>query len=208
MEERWVIEDDEALARTAVSDTEAFSQLYERFFGPINAYMRAQVPDEATAEDLTSRVFYRALAAAASYRGEGSYRAWIFQIARNTLSTWRTQNQQDRVNLEEIPDPHDDAPSAALLTVVDEERDLLWGTIASLPEAQREVVHLRYVKDLSIDEIARVTRRSSVAVRQLLHRARAGLRRRLRKRDVAALLGATGTSALLAIGYRHHRRHR
>src|SRR5688500_5672803 len=137
MEEPWVIEDDEALARTAVSDAEAFSQLYERFFGPINAYMRAQVPDEATAEDLTSRVFYRALAAAASYRGEGSYRAWIFQIARNTLSTWRTQNQQDRLNLEEIPDPHDDAPSAALLTVVDEERDLLWGTIASLPEAQR-----------------------------------------------------------------------
>lgn len=206
MEETSVILDDQALARHAVSDAEAFSQLYERYFHPIRAFMLAQTGDPAAADDLTARVFLRAFTSAASYRGEGSYRAWIFQIARNTLADWRSQRDNLEVPLDDVSDPQDDAPSAALLTLVDEERDLLWGTIASLPEAQREVVHLRYVRNLSIDEIARVTKRSSVAVRQLLHRARAGLRKRLRARDVAALLGATGTSALLAIGYRRHRK--
>jgi len=209
MEESVVDLSERALGREADKDAEAFTELYERYLDPVTAFLRANTADAATAEDLASRVFFKALTSASTYRGEGSYRSWIFQIARNTLATWHTERARLQIPVEEIPEQMDATPSAALLTVVDEERDFLWETVATLPEAQREVVNLRYRFNLSIDEIARVTRRSSVAVRQLLHRAKHGLRRRLRTRDVAALLGAaTGTSALIAIGYRRHRRTR
>jgi RNA polymerase sigma-70 factor (ECF subfamily) len=209
MEESVVNLSERALAREADRDAEAFTQLYERYLDPVTAFMRANTQDAATADDLASRVFFKALTCASTYRGEGSYRSWIFQIARNTLASWHADRARLQIPVEEVPEQPDATPSPALLTVVDEERDLLWDTVADLPEAQREVVHLRYRGNLSVDEIARKTRRSSVAVRQLLHRAKQGLRKRLRTRDVAALLGAaTGTSALVAIGYRRHRRAR
>ena len=198
-----------ALGREADTDAEAFTQLYERYLDSVTSFMRANTDDAATAEDLASRVFFKALTSASTYRGEGSYRSWIFQIARNTLATWSAERARLQIPVDEVPERIDAAPSPAFLTVVDEERELLWETVAALPEAQREVIDLRYRFNLSIDEIARMTRRSSVAVRQLLHRAKHGLRKRLRTRDVAALLGAaTGTSALIAIGYRRHRRTR
>lgn len=197
---------DETLARAAGSDAAAFSELYTRHFHSIYSFIRAHVPNAATAEDLTSQVFFRALTSAATYRGEGSYRAWIFGIARNALATWQRESARLQVTMDDVPEQADEAASPALLTVVGEERELLWDTIDALPEAQREVIHLRYWKNLSVEEIAHVTRRSSVAVRQLLHRAKQRLRKGLRGKDLAALLGATGTSALIALGYRRHRR--
>ena len=209
MEERVIDLDERSLARDAARDADAFTRLYERYLDPVTAFMRANAADDATADDLASQVFFKALTSASTYRGDGSYRAWIFQIARNTLADHHAERGRLHIPVDEVPDRVDGEPSPAVLSLVDEERDLLWDAVGALPDAQREVVQLRYRLNLPIDEIARRTRRSSVAVRQLLHRAKHGLRRRLRARDVAALLGAaTGTSALIAIGYRRHRRAR
>jgi RNA polymerase sigma-70 factor, ECF subfamily len=68
--------------------------------------------------------------------------------------------------------------------VVGEERHAVWKIVAELPPAQREVVALRYLKDFSTDEIARITDRTRGAVRILLHRARARLRKTLEGKGI------------------------
>ncbi len=195
--------EDEALARRASSEAEAYAELYERYLEPVHRYMRAHIPDHATAEDLTAQVFLKTLVSASTYRGEGSYRSWVFQIARNTITTWQMNKAKAAVPVEEIADPTP-LPVAPDISDVDEETDLVRATVAQLPQAQQEVIKLRYWKDLSIDEIARRTSRSSVAVRQLLHRAR----RRLRKNlvEVSAIAGATGASAIAIYSIAKHRR--
>ncbi|HEX2058039.1 MAG TPA: sigma-70 family RNA polymerase sigma factor [Actinomycetota bacterium] len=175
---------DEELAARAGRDFAAFAELYQRYLEPVYRYVRSQTRDRATAEDLTAQVFFKALDSAHTFKGEGTYRAWIFTIARNTVSTWRADKKRNLVPIEELPEHPDPAPSAPSLAIASEDRDLLWTAVARLPEAQREVVRLRYLRELTIDEIARRTRRSSGAVRVLLHRARARLQRLLESKDL------------------------
>ena len=176
--------DDETLARRAATDFEAFAELYERYLCPVYRFLRSQTPDEATAEDLTANVFFKALSFAAGYRSEGTYKAWIFRIAQNTLSTWGAQRSRSAIAVEQVPDTIDPEPSPASLTIASEASGVVWQTVSELSPAQREVVQLRYLKDLTIEEIAGVTRRSSGAVRILLHRARAKLRSSLGGKDL------------------------
>jgi RNA polymerase sigma-70 factor, ECF subfamily len=176
--------DDKTLAERAERDFEAFAELYRRYLCPVYRFVRSQVPDDATAEDLTAHVFFKALSSAGSYRGDGSYSAWIFRIAHNSLSTWRRRAGRSVEVVEEVPERVDPTPSPPSQVIVGEERDLIWQTVSQLPPAQREVVGLRYIEDFSIEEVAEITRRSRGAVRILLHRARNRLRKALDGKDV------------------------
>ena len=193
--------EDETLARKARSEEAAFAELYERYLEPVHRYVRAQVPDHATAEDLTAQIFLKSFVSASTYRGEGSYRSWIFQIARNTIATWRSTRPRSEVPVDEVPDP-----TRSQLEPAAPERDVVRATVEELPEAQKEVIRLRYWSDLSIEEIASSTSRSPGAVRQLLHRARRRLEKRLTAKDIGALAGATGASALAIYSLARHRR--
>jgi RNA polymerase sigma-70 factor (ECF subfamily) len=169
--------DDETLAARAARDFAAFAELYQRYLEPVYRYVRTQTRDRA-------QVFLKALNAAGTFKGEGSYRSWIFSIARNTVTSWRADRKRKLLPIEALPEHPDPAPSAQSLAIASEERALLWTAVARLPEAQREVVRLRYRRELTIDEIARLTRRSSGAVRVLLHRARTRLGHVLRSKDL------------------------
>jgi RNA polymerase sigma-70 factor (ECF subfamily) len=194
---------DDALGARAAIDADAFAVLYERFGRRIHRYIRVRVRDEAVAEDLTAQTFYRALASADTYRGEGSYAAWLYRIAKNTISTWRARRASNvEMSLPFLPDGVDEDSSPLTAALAGEERAALREIVDELPDAQREVVRLRYWKDLSIDEIADATRRSSTAVRQLLHRAKRRMKDRVSAKDLTILLGATGASALAAYSYK------
>ena len=199
--------EDEVLAKQASAEAAAFAELYDRYLSVVYRYVRSQVPDHATAEDLTAQVFLKSFVASSSFRAEGSYRAWIFQIARNTVSTWRATTGRSELPVEHIPEDIKSEPTDPV-AADEESRDALKETMARLPDAQQEVLHLRYWKDLSIEEIAASTRRSSGAVRQLLHRARRRLRKTLTAKGVGALAGATGASALAYYSIKRHREHK
>jgi RNA polymerase sigma-70 factor, ECF subfamily len=200
-----IVTDDETLARDAARESGAFAELYARYLFPVHRYVRSQVPDAATAEDLTAQIFYKSLISARTFRGEGSYRAWIFRIARNTIATWRTQRSNAEIPVGEIDE---DLASSGDLSLVTLEDDEVTATVDDLPDAQREVILLRYWNDLTVDEIAATTRRSPGAVRQLLHRARARLRKNLSGADITALAGATGASAFAIYSIARRKRHR
>lgn len=176
--------EDAVLASRAARDFTAFETLYRRYVDSVYRFVRSQTPDDATAEDLTAQVFFKALASAETYRGDGAYRSWLFRIAHNSLSTWRSNRSRGALVLEELPEAPDPDPSPAAHAITNDARGAVWRQVADLPPAQREVVALRYLEDLSIEEIARVTHRTRGAVRILLHRARARLRSALEGKDV------------------------
>jgi RNA polymerase sigma-70 factor (ECF subfamily) len=174
---------DEQLAERAAADFEAFEELYRRYIVRMYRFLRSQTPDDATAEDLTAQVFFKALSSAASFRGDGSYKSWIFRIAHNTLSTWRSRRGR-ALTVEQVPEKVDPGPTPVSHAIAREERDLVWEEVEALPAAQQEVITLHYAEDLSIEEVARVTKRTRGAVRILLHRARNRLRHALEGRDL------------------------
>jgi RNA polymerase sigma-70 factor (ECF subfamily) len=170
--------DDESLAMGAAEDFEAFAELYRRHECVIYKIIRAQTPTDDVAEDLTAQVFFKALPGAKTWRGDGSYRSWLYAIAQNSISSYRRAKQRVAV-VDVIPEPVDPTPNPDSQVIVGEARDLIWKRVSELPEAQKEAVILRYLKELSIEEVARITRRTKGAVRILLHRARMKLREKL-----------------------------
>lgn len=76
--------DDEALAQRAQQETELFGELYRRYAKEIERFVHSRVSDPVLAEDIASKVFSKALQALPRYK-EGSFRAWLYRIARNTI---------------------------------------------------------------------------------------------------------------------------
>jgi RNA polymerase sigma-70 factor, ECF subfamily len=169
--------DERALVEVAQSDPAKFDALYEMHFGRVYAFIASRVRDRATAEDVTSDVFHKALANLARFEWRGvSLAAWLLRIAANAVV------DQAKRAAREFPSPEDPAELAAdpglrpseLRTI--ENRARLFLLVGQLPEAQRQVVHQRFVDQRSIREIAGRLGKTEGAIKQLQLRALQRLR--------------------------------
>ena len=164
------------VVRVQSGDREAFSAIYLRYFDAIYGYLRVALRDAHEAEDATQEVFLQALRAIPRYELRGQPpRRWLFRIARN--------HAIDRARRRR-PDLADPSVLEARVEGVDELETFLSDAtlvahIERLPDAQREVLFLRYAVGFEAPEIAVMTKRTPAAVRQIHHRAIAELRRRL-----------------------------
>ncbi|MEO8609835.1 MAG: RNA polymerase sigma factor [Chloroflexota bacterium] len=169
---------DETLARAALHNPSAFAELYQRHVRRIYRYVLARVGTIHDAEDLTAETFSALMKSMHSYRGQGSFAAWLTIIARNTVANHYRARRSD-VPLDavtETPDfqpPTDEIVSrrlqlASVLTALDR-----------LPDEYGEVVRLRIFGELSTAETAEVMGKSEGAVKMLLHRALRDLRKQV-----------------------------
>jgi RNA polymerase sigma-70 factor (ECF subfamily) len=160
------------LVRVAQADPAAFAALYDRYRDRIYCYllMRTDTPEDA--DDLLQAVFLKALDALAQYRpARGPFSAWLFGIARNTASTFRSRRPPS-VAWDLVPEillPVDEhEPDAHLQRQEDLGRlHLLFG---QLDESKRELLILRFVANLTIAEIAVVIGKSEAATKKQLTR--------------------------------------
>jgi RNA polymerase sigma-70 factor (ECF subfamily) len=166
--------DERLLVEAAKSDPARFDALYQMHFERVYAYVATRVRDRATAEDLTSEVFYKALANLCGYEWRGvPFVAWLLRIAANAVID---QGKRAARELPAVDDPQE--PAAAELRVV-EDRARLFRLVGQLPEAQRQVVQGRFVELRSIREIAERLGKTEGAIKQLQLRALEKLRSQL-----------------------------
>jgi RNA polymerase sigma-70 factor, ECF subfamily len=167
--------------RAAQADRAFFATLYRRYLDRVYGYAFYQLGDHHDAEDVTERIFLAVLRALPDFRDQGStFRAWLFRIAHNTIAN--AHRSRARRRTEPLPDDFqraapnaDPAPQVAL---ADELREIRHA-VAQMPDDRRQVILLRFVDDLSTNEIAQVLDRSPGAIRVLLHRSLRELASRL-----------------------------
>ncbi len=160
--------DEAALVAAAQRDRQAFGPLYARYANPIYKYCFAQLGNRQAAEDATSLVFTKALDGLPRFHG-GSFRAWLFTIARNVVT--------DQFRARRFDAPLEAAaavaaPGATLDDLAaDADRDRgLWALLAELTPDQRQVIELR-LRDLAGPEVAVVLGRSHAWVKVTQFRA-------------------------------------
>ena len=146
----------------------AFERLVRPLLSPLRRYLRAQVGD--TADDLVDEVLLAAYEHLDRFHGtEAHFRSWIFTIAHHQVVDQhrrrRAEQPLDRTGSRRAAD---DTEAEALSHVAEGE---LRRRLADLAPAQRQVLLLRLVADLSIEQTAAVLGRSSGAVKALQHRA-------------------------------------
>jgi RNA polymerase sigma-70 factor (TIGR02952 family) len=163
-----------ALVRQAQEgDAEAFGRLYDHYVTMVHRYVYHRVGDRATAEDVTSETFVRALRRIDSLSFQGrDVGAWLVTIARNIVldhvksSRYRLEvATADMRDADRATDGPEDAVVAHLTN-----RELL-ACVQQLGSEQQECIVLRFIHGLSVSETAAIMGKKDGAIKALQHRA-------------------------------------
>lgn len=144
--------------------SEDLGQLWDELTPKLYGYLVNTLRDPTLAEDILQSTWLRAMEALPKFQQRGvGFGAWLFAIARNECRMhWRKTNRE--VPFE--PEIHDRAADTQSHSTIDVERML-----AALSEEDREIIRLRYIADLPINDIARILNINFIAARVRLHRA-------------------------------------
>ncbi len=169
--------------RRAASDAEAFGELYERHVRRIYAYIYYRTGNHHDAEDLTERVFQRALGRVSEFQDMGvPFSAWLYRIAHNLVANWhRDRSRRPTVALDEgsasgMASSHPEAEAEA-----SEERELLLEAVRALPPERQQLLILKFVERMSNAEVGQVMGRTEGAIKSLYHRTLSALRDEIRR---------------------------
>lgn len=160
----------------SAGDMGAFRVIAEALEPRLNRFYAQLGVPEADRDDLFQDSCLRLYRAAASYDPSRPFLPWALTVARRVMLNWH-RARKPTVPLDEAYDvaAEQRAPGAGA------EADVWRFARDRLPAASYELLWLCYGEDLEPSEIAAVTRRTSVHVRVLLHRARNALARELEK---------------------------
>ncbi|MBE0696139.1 MAG: sigma-70 family RNA polymerase sigma factor [Anaerolineaceae bacterium] len=177
--------EDETVKQATCGDTDAFSLLYERYVTRIYNYIFYRTGNPHEAEDLTARVFHRALHHINHYDNRGvPFSAWLYRIAHNLVANWHRDNSRRKeVPLEDYTQqPHRAiAPEASVVN--NQEMEDLLKVIRRLPPDRQQLLILKFVEGMSNAEVAVIMIRSEGAIKSLYHRTLMALRDEMQKMD-------------------------
>ncbi len=176
--------DEELVLRARQGDGEVVGELVSRYRPAIVRFCFGCLGNAQDAEDAAQDVFGK-LSPGCEWP-QGAFRPWLYRVARNRcldLAKMRGRNRVAAgsfVHDSRLPSPRT-GPRTAVLR--EERREHTRRLVAAMPEAQREVLVLRYFEDLSRREIAEVLGLSVSVVKLRLFEARQQLKERLRERE-------------------------
>lgn len=182
---RWVVADlGDVLEQAQTGSERAWERLYEQFAGPLRAYVVMRGASDP--DDLVGEVFVQIARNLPRFEGgEAEFRSWIFMVAHNrVIDERRRAGRRPSTPVathDELMSPLGDAEDEALDALgLDRVRSL----VSCLTPDQRAVLLLRFVGDLTLDEVAAALGRPLGAVKQLQRRALRSLKRGLVAADV------------------------
>jgi RNA polymerase sigma-70 factor (ECF subfamily) len=166
------------IALACEGDAEAFGLLYEKYIDQIYNYIYFRTSNGKDAEDITSRVFLRALNHIEKYEDRGyPFSAWLYRIAHNLVVNWyRDSDRTDEISLlDQYPPPTEEGTVEERIEAKDEKAYLI-RIINSLPEDRKELLILKHVEGLTNSEIGQIMDRTEGAIKALYHRTLESLR--------------------------------
>ena len=179
--------DENLMLRFGRGDAAAFEDLYRRHESRVFRYLRRNVRNEASANDLMQEVWFAVARSAPGYQPTAKFTTWLFTIAHNRMIDMvRTSHRLQSLEAGEASDP-DGATLLDHLAVdskleppaevqSQEETAALLNAVTQLPPEQRAAFLLQAEGELSVEEIAVATGSNFETVKSRLRYARAKLR--------------------------------
>lgn len=181
--------EDQLVTRCRAGDLDAFSQVYDRYERQVFRYAYHILGHRDDADDIKQETFVKAYQAISSFRSESSLQTWLLKICgnlcRDKIKSWdRRKVTYDSTLRDDVigSTNFEDGPQA----IVERKQvtEIIFRALKGMPAAQREIIVLHEVEDLSYEEIAAVLGCSRTSIKLRLFRARRSLKER-----VASLLG-------------------
>lgn len=180
--------DEELLEAWRAGDTEAGTTLFRRFFGPCRRFFVNKVP-ERDADDLLQKTFTAIVESRERFRGDASFRCFLFSIARRVLMRYlRDYARRDSKRAIDF-----NVSSIALLGVtpgsaiaLERDQQLVREALQRIPVHFQTIIELSYWEGLTPAELSVTLDIEPTTVRTRLFRARAALAKALEGSDLAA----------------------
>ena len=149
------------LARQALIDANAFAELYQRNVTRVYRYHMAHCGNVKDAEDLTSQTFMAALEGIRSFRGSGSFAAWLMGIAsKKRLMFFRRSGHRYEIPLEEAEHVPSTELSTDLAAIQRLELDAVSRALRQISADRADAIALSYFASLTNSEISQVMKKS------------------------------------------------
>jgi RNA polymerase sigma-70 factor (ECF subfamily) len=170
--------EDSQLIQLAKDDTAAFGELYERHVRRIYNYIYYRTSNPQDAEDLTAKVFMRALNHVENYDERGvPFTAWLYRIAHNLVANWyRDRSRRKIIPLDEFVEKGMRSELPEVVAEEQEEQERMLESIQRLPSDRQQLLILKYVERMSNAEIGEIMGKSEGAVKSLYYRTLSFLR--------------------------------
>ncbi len=166
-----------------------FGDIYDKFVGQIYRFIFLKVGTPEVAEDLTSETFMKAWK---RFRVRGTnpnpdienIQAFLYQIARNVIADYYRKKDNQILSLEEatfagVQIPATDVQDIETKLTMESDIERVRLALAELKDEYREHLTWYYIEELSVPEIAKMTKRSEEAVRVTIHRALNSLKEKM-----------------------------
>lgn len=180
--------DRELAGRLLRGERAAFDEFFNEYYPKLYRFVKRRMPsDPAACEDVAQAAICRALESLHGYRGEAALMTWLCTICRRELGARWRENQgwaaapslaeddpQIRAALESLMSSEQGDPVVA--THREEVRQSILTALDYLPAPYAEILECKYLRDMSVREIALQMGRSPKATESLLNRARDAFR--------------------------------
>ncbi|MFC1418337.1 ECF subfamily RNA polymerase sigma factor, BldN family [Streptacidiphilus cavernicola] len=159
--------------RAQDGDSDAFGRLYDHYSDTVYRYIYYRVGSKATAEDLTSETFLRALRRIGTFTWQGrDFGAWLVTIARNLVADhFKSSRFRLEVTTGEMLDSNECERSPEDSVLESLSNAALLDAVHRLNPQQQECVRLRFLQGLSVAETARIMGKNEGAIKTLQYRA-------------------------------------
>ncbi|MFD8599113.1 ECF subfamily RNA polymerase sigma factor, BldN family [Kitasatospora sp. NPDC059646] len=159
--------------RAQNGESEAFGRLYDHYADTVYRYIYYRVGSRATAEDLTSETFLRALRRIGTFTWQGrDFGAWLVTIARNLVADhFKSSRFRLEVTTGEMLDSNECERSPEESVLESLSNAALLDAVRRLNPQQQECVTLRFLQGLSVAETARIMGKNEGAIKTLQYRA-------------------------------------
>ncbi|MFI2607210.1 ECF subfamily RNA polymerase sigma factor, BldN family [Kitasatospora sp. NPDC018619] len=163
----------ELVERAQAGESEAFGRLYDHYADTVYRYIYYRVGSRATAEDLTSETFLRALRRIGTFTWQGrDFGAWLVTIARNLVADhFKSSRFRLEVTTGEMLDSNECERSPEESVLESLSNAALLEAVRRLNPQQQECVTLRFLQGLSVAETARIMGKNEGAIKTLQYRA-------------------------------------
>ncbi len=179
---KTILTDNQLMQMFAEADDQyAFERLYHKYKEALIRFSMGYTFNQSKAEEIVHDTFLKVYRFKKNYDASKSFRTWLWTICKNTnldaldKNPLRREESFEEMNLEVI----DDDDSALEKLVNESTKEHIASVVETLPLSQREALLLWMNDDLSFDEMGSVLDKSPQAVKNLVHRAKLGLKSKL-----------------------------
>ncbi len=171
-------EEKKLIEKAQNGDRESLARLWDSITPKLFGYLINILRDRPLAEDMLQNTWIKAIEALPRFQSQSiSISAWIFAIAQNECKQhWRKIKNEIPLDVELHDKGIDDRENL-------EKKSIVSQALSTLSESDRELIRLRYIADLSLNDIAKILNINFVTVRVRVHRAISRARNALLSKD-------------------------